>query len=278
MSLTVRVKRIQQLLEDEHELLLDQAIAEQLCAPKYQDSKKLNRYEHKVFSQSGEDGIIAEIFKRIGTRNRLFVECSPGNGLESNTLHLLTQGWTGLWIEAEPRIVRDLKTSFSKMIERGALSVRQQLVTTENFEPLLDEASLPLDFDLLAIDIDRNDYWVWQRVQRYHPCVVVIEYNAIFPPGSDWVVEDAQHEVWDRTSNAGASLTALEKLAVEKGYKLVGCTLAGTNAFFVRDDMAGDHFLAPFTAENHYEPPRYYLTSRQAGHRRGVPTGAKRSE
>jgi hypothetical protein len=52
-------------------------------------------------------------------------------------------------------------------------------------------------------------------------------------------------------------LGALTDLAATKGYSLVGCGLTGVNAFFVRDDCVGARFLAPFTAEQHYEPPRY---------------------
>lgn len=273
MSLLVRIKRMHQLLEDLQQLEIDRAISQLLSQPKYQDPKKLNQYEHKAFSQSGEDGIIQEIFKRIGATNKVFIECAPGDGLESNTLCLLTLGWKGLWIEADAKKVRAIKNGFFRKIQEGVLSLQQQLVSAENIERVFNKASLPLDMDLLSIDIDRNDYWVWQGIQRYHPRVVVIEYNAIFPPGCKWVVEYAPQASWDKTSNCGASLTSLQLLGAEKGYELVGCTLAGTNAFFVRKDLVGDHFCFPFTAENHYEPARYYLTSRRAGHSRSAPFG-----
>jgi hypothetical protein len=71
---------------------------------------------------------------------------------------------------------------------------------------------------------------------------------------------------WRGDSYYGASLKALEKLGVDKGYRLVGCSLSGVNAFFVRDDLCGDHFHAPYTAEEHYEPPRYFLCRTLAGH------------
>ncbi len=268
-----RIKRMHELLADLHQLQLDQVIAELLRAPKYQDLKNLNRYEHKVFSQSGEDGIMAEIFRRIGTTSKVFVECAPGNGLENNTLYLITLGWTGLWIEANPKHVRAIDAGFSKQLKDGTLSLQSQFATAENINSILDKASLPPDFDLLSIDIDRNDYWVWQKIRPYRPRVVVIEYNAIFPPECNWIVEYVPQATWDETSNCGASLTALELLGADKGYKLVACTLAGTNAFFVREDLVGEHFQRPFTSGNHYEPPRYYLTSRRAGHRRSVPRG-----
>lgn len=273
MSVLDRIKKMHQILDDTFQLQLDEALAALLTGPKYQDSKNLNRYEHRVFSQTGEDGIIGEIFRRIGATNKLFVECAPGNGLESNSLYLMTRGWTGLWIEANPKHAHTIRTAFSKQLKEGALTLENQFVTADSIEPILDKASLQAEFDLLSIDIDRNDYWIWRSIQRYHPRVVVIEYNAIWPPDCNWVVEYEPQASWDKTSNCGASLTALELLGAEKGYQLVGCTLAGTNAFFVREDLMADHFQKPSTAENHYEPPRYYLTLRKAGHRRGVPHG-----
>jgi len=270
MSLTARIKRIQQLLEDSYQIQADQALAQLLASPKYQDRKRLNRHEYKVFSQTGEDGAIAEIFRRIGTTNRIFAECAPGDGVENNTHYLLVLGWKGLWVEASPKHARRIRESFAQRIKDGALTLRQELVTVENIESLLDAASLPAELDLLSIDLDGNDYWIWKAVRHYRPRVVVIEYNAIFPPGCSWVVPYAANTSWDQAANYGASLTSLELLGAEKGYKLVGCTLAGNNAFFVREDLAGDLFCDPFTAGNHYEPPRYYLTLRQAGHRRSA--------
>jgi hypothetical protein len=83
----------------------------------------------------------------------------------------------------------------------------------------------------------------------------------------DWKVRYAPELVYNCTSYFGGSLKAFEKLGAELGYALVGCELAGINAFFVRQDLVGDKFAAPFTAENHYEPPRYFLLRRD-GHPR----------
>jgi hypothetical protein len=73
--------------------------------------------------------------------------------------------------------------------------------------------------------------------------------------------------MWDGSNYFGASLEALVRLGREKGYRVVGCNYAGANAFFVRDDVAGNHFLDPATAEEHYEPPRYIYATQFAGHR-----------
>ncbi len=114
--------------------------------------------------------------------------------------------------------------------------------------------------DLLSLDIDSNDYHVWKAITAIEPRVVCIEYNAKFRPPVEWIMPRDDGYVWNGTDRMGASLSAMTKLGAEKGYALVGCDIIGANAFFVREDLAKGHFAEPFTAENHYQPPRYYLT------------------
>jgi len=265
-----KLEGIRQTVDDLLQIEADKWIEQLLANPRHADPKRLNRYEHKVFSQTGEDGIIAEIFRRIGTTNRVFVEFAAGDGIENNTRYLLSSGWKGVWIEAHQRYVHEIAKSQAGEIQQGTLRLLGEFITAENIESLFEKGSVPEDFDLLSIDVDRNTYWAWKGINRYRPRVVVIEYNAIFPPGCRWVVGYAPDATWDGTSNFGASLTALELLGAAKGYKLVGCNLAGSNAFFVREDLVGQHFCGPFTAQNHYEPPRYYLALRTAGHPRAL--------
>ncbi len=227
--------------------------------PKYQNPKKLTRYENQVFSQNGEDGIISEIFKRIGTESKYFVEFGVGNGLENNTVCLLFKDYTGCWIEANADHVQAITQKFGPVIRKGQLKVRNELITAENIETLFRELKVPEEFDLLSIDIDGNDYWVWKAIENYHPRVLVIEYNALFPPDINAVIRYNPHFSWGGTFYFGASLKALEILGAHKGYRLVGCDFKGVNAFFVRQDLIKDNFLEPFTAENHYEPHRFHL-------------------
>ena len=235
--------------------------------PKYQNPKKLNKYEYQVFSQNGEDGIISEIFKRIGGTNQFFVEFGAEDGFENNTLNLLVQGWSGLWIEGNSKHIENIKNKFNSLIKKRKLKVQNAFVTRENIESLFRRADIPKDLDLLSIDIDGNDYWVWKAVKNYEPRVVIVEYNSLFRPDTKWVMNYNADHSWNKTSYAGASLKSLEILGAQKGYKLVGCDFLGVNAFFVRADLIKDEFLAPYTAEEHFEPPRYFL-SREAGHPR----------
>lgn len=107
---------------------------------------------------------------------------------------------------------------------------------------------------------------VWKAIHNYHPRVVIIEYNALFPPDVEYVIKYNPDFIWNWSSYFGASLKALEILGSEKKYKLIGCNFSGVNAFFVRENLE-DKFLEPFTAENHYEPFKFYLKTK-IGHQR----------
>lgn len=240
-----------------------QAYEDQLLAsPRYAAPGNLARFHHQVFSQHGEDGIIAEIVRRIGVTTRTFVECGVGNGLENNTVHLLQQGWRGAWVDGSEKLIGGIRTTFARHIDEGRLSVARALVTAENVEQVFSAVGVQSGLDLLSLDIDRNTYWVWKALTSIHPRVVVIEYNAQCPPPLDWVVDYHADRGWRGTSYFGASLSAYERLGREKGYALVGCSLNGVNAFFVREELCGDQFDAPFTAAHHYEPIRYFLNRR----------------
>ena len=234
--------------------------------PRYGDPLRLLRYASQVNSQSGEDGSIHEIFRRIGTTGRVFVEIGVEDGLECNTAFLIAKGWTGFWIDGGDAAGRTLAAAG---IGPERVRAVASFVTKENVAPLLASLGVPREFDLLSIDIDQNTYYAWEALRAYKPRVAVIEYNAALPADLDWKVNYDARRVWDETQNFGASLKALERLGREMGYSLVGCDLAGSNAFFVRDDLVGELFAAPFTAENHHEPIRYALLTRR-GHRRGI--------
>ena len=98
------------------------------------------------------------------------------------------------------------------------------------------------EIDLLSIDIDGNDYYVFKAINNINPRVVVIEFNAKFPPPMEWIMPYNPTHIWDGTDNQGASLQSLVNLGKTKGYNLVATNLNGVNAFFVREDLCGDKF------------------------------------
>ncbi len=243
-------------------------LTELLKSQRYSDPQRLARFEHQVYSQNGEDGILAEIFRRIGVSTRYFVEIGVGDGLENNTVYLLSRGWAGIWMEGSSKSAAVIRRNLNRLIGSKKLTLIESFITRENVSSLLEQAGVPADIDLLSIDIDRNTFYIWEALADYKPRVVVVEYNAIMPPELDWKVQYRADQWYDGSLYFGASLKAFEILGGRLGYSLVGCDLCGVNAFFVRNDLAGNHFTAPFSAENHYEPPRYWLI-RTAGHPRG---------
>ncbi len=240
--------------------------SEELAKPRYADPKRLHQYGAKIFSQNEEDGMIAEIFRRIGTGRKTFIEFGVETGKECNTVKLLLEGWRGLWIEASPGDVVEIQKSMASYLSSSALAVRHAMVTAENVNDLFVQSGFFGEIDVLSIDIDYNDYWVWKAIQAVKPRLVVIEYNATLRPPLSLVVPYDPTRQWDGTNYFGASLEALVKLGASKGYRIVGCNMSGSNAFFVREDLCGSHFVEPATAEEHYEPPRYYLSSLNVGH------------
>lgn len=196
----------------------------------------LTRYEQKVFSQNGEDGVLVEIFNRIGTGNRFFVEFGIQNGTEGNAVLLADVfGWAGLFIEADP-------DDFAQVEEKYAGSqvrVVRDLVTAASIGGIFAAADVPEEFDLLSIDIDGNDVYVWDALGGYRPRVVVIEYNAGIVADRPLAQPHDPERAWDGSGAFGSNLSGLEVVASRKGYRLAHSDLTGTNAFFVRDDLWG---------------------------------------
>jgi hypothetical protein len=240
-----------------------------IATPRYSDRKRLLRYGQKAYSQHDEDGIIAEIFRRIGSSTNRFVEFGAGSGIENNTLALLVSGWAGLWVDGNPDNVEQSRKHLRPYLDTGRLQIEYSFITRGNVNGLLETYCPPGELDLLSIDIDGNEYWIWEQIQHIAPRVVVIEYNATWFPPLSLTIAYRDSFVWDGSNYVGASLKALEILGAQKGYNLVGCGFAGINAFFVRAELCGEHFRAPFTAENHFEPARYWMY-RASGHRASV--------
>ena len=229
--------------------------------PKYADGKSLIPYSNKVYSQNYEDGIINEIFTRIGTTNKIFVEFGIGDGLENNTYALLFSGWRGLWLEGSKSAVEKIQHGLQNTIRSGMLIVKKAFVTKDNINELISTSIQENEIDLLSIDIDGNDAHIFKSINCMQARVIVIEYNARFAPPIKYCKRYESNYIWKGDDNYGASLKYLEIELTNAGYSLVACDITGTNAFFVRQDLVEDKFKAPFTAETHYQPARHHLAS-----------------
>lgn len=212
----------------------------------------LTPYEFRLYSQNGEDGVLAEILQRIGPGSKEFVEFGVETGVEGNCVALAdVLGWSGLFIEGDQTYAEGLAAKYSGVPRVRTLG---EHVTPENINDLLASSEISSEPDVLSIDVDGNDLWIWQAITLVRPRVVVIEYNATLDPERPLVQPYDPDWAWSGTDWFGASLSALEQVGTEKGYRLVHTDLTGVNAFFVLDDLAGPFhgITAPRRAANYF--------------------------
>jgi len=205
------------------------------------DSLGLSAFELCAYSQNGEDGVLAEILRRVGVKNRFFVEFGVESGREGNCVYLAdVAGWRGLFMEADEECYQVLDRKYGP---RDDVRTIRALITHENIEQLFAEGEVPEEPDVISIDVDGQDYWIWEAIEGYRPRVVVIEYNSALDPHRRLVTPREAGAAWDGTEYMGASLGAIRALGERKGYRLVHTELAGSNAFLVRADLAEEKFV-----------------------------------
>lgn len=228
------------------------------------DPKRLEPFGYKIYSQNDEDGIIAEIFNRLGISQGVFCEIGVENGLECNTLLLIHKGWKGVWLEGNPAQEQPIKNLFKSILDSKRLAIGIEFLTPHNINEIISKylSSLRLhdnDIDFLSIDIDGMDIYLLEALTLM-PKVICIEYNSKFPPPLSKKPLLDEKFMWDGTDYMGSSLAAINESAEIKGYTLVGTNLTGLNAFFVRNDLLGKKFVDCNNWTVLYNPPRYYLT------------------
>lgn len=197
-----------------------------------------------VYSQHDEDGILLFIFGLIGVSTYRSVEICAGDGVECNTANLLiNHRWTGLLVDGDAGNVRRAREYYRARPEtrHWPPETVAAWLTRENVNEIVRDAGYSGEIDLLSLDVDGVDYWLWEALQVVAPRVVVLEYNHLLGPDAsrsvpyrpDFAAEFTEHG----SDYAGASLQAFVKLGRRKGYRFVGTNAAGTNAFFAREDV-----------------------------------------
>ena len=230
-------------------------------------AEPLTAHELCCFSQHGEDGVIAEILQRLGGGSGYFVEFGIESGREGNCVFLAdVLGWSGLFIEPDEVHYASLARKYAG---NPHVTTHRAAVTPENVQELFAACGVPAEPDILSIDVDGADYWVWERITDYRPRLAIVEYNAALPVARRLVQPRDQAGGWQGTDYFGASLGALIELGGRRGYRLVHTELAGGNAFFVRADLAGERFPEPAEVPRRAEP-NYFL---QGYHHPPDPTG-----
>lgn len=214
----------------------------------------LEPYRRNVTSQYGEDGIIERIFDLIGAENRWCCELGAWDGRHlSNTWNLVqNKGWTGILIEGERQRFEDLRATYAEAGPRAHLvNEFVGLDPGTRLDEALRAAGAPKALDLLSVDVDGNDWHIWNSLQDFTPRVVVIECNPSIE-NEIYFVQDYGPSV-----HHGASLLALVELGKEKGYELVAST--GTNAFFVRRALYPALGIADNSLDALHESPEHVI-------------------
>lgn len=186
---------------------------------KYKSYKNIQDYEFQVFSQFGDDGIIQFLLNNIEVYNKQFVEFGVENYEEANTRFLLECfNWKGLVIDSDISHTKHIESQ--NYYWRNQLNISSDFITKKNINLILQKNNAIGDIGILSIDIDGNDYWIWEEINIINPSIVIIEYNARF--GDKESVTIPYREDFDRKKSKegniyyGASISALSKLAKKK--------------------------------------------------------------
>ena len=246
MKLFRKLKRLKQtvILSSKQEIFFDELkmlAAKQLIKTNNEISilNSLKDVEFKVFSQWGDDGIIQWLINKLDIPNKTFIEFGVEDYRESNTRFLLmNDNWAGLIMDGSSKNVENIKNS--EYYWKYELTARKEFITRENINDILTSHYFEPEVGLLHIDIDGNDYWVWESIKAINPIIVIVEYNGVL--GNERPITIPYQPDFDRYkahySNIyyGSSLKALFHLSEKKGYSFIGCNQAGNNAYFVRKD------------------------------------------
>jgi hypothetical protein len=215
--------------------------------------------EFRVFSQFGDDGIVQYLVRSIGIQpgEQRFVEFGVEDYTEANTRFLLQKdNWSGLVLDASAEHIAALRSRPEYW--RHDLLAEEAFIDRDNINELLARNGFDRDLGLLSIDVDGNDYWIWEAMEVAPP-LVIVEYNSVFGPqlalSIPYAADFSRFAAHSSGLYWGASLKALAVLGALKGYALVGSNSAGNNAYFVRADRLAA--LVPLSAEEAYVESRF---------------------
>lgn len=262
---------------EQQALLLGKMMTETIKAK--QHIKSLHEVEFKVFSQWGDDGIIQWLVHNLEFPHHTFVEFGVANYRESNTRFLLmNNNWSGFVMDGSEDNIKQITTS--EYFWRYELAARAEFIDRDNINGLIKSAGFAPEIGILHIDLDGNDYWIWQAINVVSPVIVILEYNSVL--GVDRPITIPYDKTFYRTkahySNHyyGSSLRALYQLSKTRGYSFIGCNGAGNNAYFVRNDKLTDQ-VRQVSLEDGYVLSKYRESRDQAGNLSYV-TGQDRIE
>lgn len=211
----------------------------------------------RLRSQNEEDGIILALLDATGVGGRRFVEIGSGGTGGNSAVLAHDMGWSGLMVDAS----RGAFKAATHEYRARPVTIVREMVTPENVNTLLQTHGFAGEIDLLSIDVDSIDYWIFDALRVVTARVVVLEYNAHFGPTRAVTIPNGASRATHVPVYWGASLAALHKAACRKGYRLVLCEEAGVNAFFVRDGLAPE--MPGIAPDKAYRPFRHRLRNDQ---------------
>ena len=201
-----------------------------------------------AYSQNDEDGILLYLLGRLGMGRRLCVEVCAGDGIECNTANLIiNHGWHGLLLDGDGANIERCQAFYGDLPQTRIFPpvMAQEWITRQGVNDTIERHGFTGEIDVLSLDMDGVDYWIWEALTVVEPRIVVLEYQDILGPDRAWTVPysdtftaSAHPMTGYMPDFAGASLAAFVKLGRAKGYRLVGVNRLGFNAFFVREDLA----------------------------------------
>ncbi len=225
----------------------------------------LSQVGFKAFSQTDEDGILLYIFTIIGCTTKKSVEICAGNGIECNTANLIiNHGWHALLVDGNETLVKGGVEFYKRNPHTFVYppTFVHSWVTRGNVNEVIDKNGFEGEIDLLSIDMDGVDYWIWSAINSIEPRVVVVEYQDIIGPDkaltvpySDNFNGYAHPTTLGMPNFCGASLPAFVKIAKEKGYRLVGCNRYGYNAFFIKNPL-GEKEIPQINIKDCFKHPK----------------------
>lgn len=226
-------------------------------------------YEFKIFSQSGEDGIIQFLVNNVEIENKIFIEFGVQDYIESNTRFLMmNNNWSGLVMDGSEKNIRRLKGC--GWFWQYDLEAKAVFIDKENINDLVSSPKYR-DIGILSIDIDGNDYHILKQIdmKKLNPSILILEYNSVFGPERKITVpyEKTFYRTRAHYSNLyfGASLPALTDLTNSLGYALVGCNSIGSNAFYVRRDLLNGKIQERSVKESYVES-KFRESRDESGH------------
>lgn len=206
---------------------------------------KIEDVGFRKYSQFEEDGILLYIFSLVPPINRICVEICAGDGRECNTTNLIiNHGWWGHLFDGNEQNVKSGKVFFAQNKDTflHPPQFTKAWVTAEDVNKQLADSGVSGSIDLLSLDIDGMDYWVWKAITVIEPQVVVCETQNLIPPDRALTVPYDPKFVFKSENFRGASLAAMCKLGREKGYRLIGTHRFGFNAFFMKNGVGEEFF------------------------------------